>query len=93
MTDLAKLHAGMSCDVCGTMGVVGVASSCLGPISHAFCRTCLMERAEPLGMLAITKELCEGNVADWVKEQVRTFHEGKYLSWNEADEAGLLEPK
>lgn len=73
-----------TCDVCGRGGVVGVASSALGPVSWAYCRECLNKPADVACMFAATIDGCNGsaNVADWVK-RLWAWEDGGYVSWSD----------
>lgn len=48
-----------NCDICGETAL-GVACSPLGPISFAYCRTCLNDGAEVPFMIAMTIAECGG---------------------------------
>lgn len=41
-----SLKQGSSCDVCGSLGIEGVAASPFAPVSFAYCKLCLDEGAE-----------------------------------------------
>jgi len=72
------------CEVCQLNDSIGVACSALGPVSMAFCKTCLEKNAESVGMIEYTLDACGGpdDVADWVK-QLKTYKDGQYLTWDE----------
>lgn len=74
--------ANLTCDVCGRGDVVGVASSCLGAISFAFCGECLQQRAEPAFMLEYIHHDCGQNVAEWVKF-LSTWLDGRYIGYED----------
>jgi len=76
----APLFADMTCDVCDRGGVIGVASSSLGPISHAYCEECARKPAEPEWMFGMTYDDTEGNVASWV-HRLWTWKDGAYVQW------------
>lgn len=80
--DKEKFLEETKCDVCKRTGIAGVASSCLGPISLAFCGECLTQRAEPDWLLHFTWDSCSGQVADWVKF-ISTYVNGRYLIWDD----------
>lgn len=82
MFDKDKFLAESKCDVCGRQGIVGVASSCLGAISFAFCAECLSQGAEPEFMLGFTWDMTGGNPAEWVRE-LKTYKDGRYITWDE----------
>ena len=74
----------LTCDVCGEPAL-GVASSCLGPMSNAYCRECLNNQAEPFWMFvyAFYEIGHDGEgLADWVHE-LTTFVDGAYLTFTE----------
>lgn len=86
MTNESAEHNLGKCNVCHTNDAIGVASSCLGPMSMCFCVQCLQQGAEAEHMLIYSmwtadKEL--GNIAKEVLEHVKTFKDGKYLSWTD----------
>lgn len=86
MYDKDKFLAETKCDTCGQQGVIGVASSSLGPISFAFCLECAHKPAEPEFMFVMAywnSDKGEG-VADWVRSMY-TYdrEEQKYVSWND----------
>src|SRR5919109_204932 len=61
------------CDVCGKRTPIGVAASSIGPMSFAYCRSCLEERAEPYFMVVTTLACCGGRLegtADWFKDMI-----------------------
>ena len=71
------------CQVCNKENVATeVACSVTGPVSFAYCATCYTSDAEPFWTLEYILESTEGDIADWVKELI-TFHDGKYISWDE----------
>jgi len=75
----------MKCDVCGKPESVGVASSCLGPMSNSYCQECACSEAEPFWMFVYTfyEVGHEGEgIADWVRD-LRTFKDGQYMTWDE----------
>lgn len=82
-----------TCQVCNQKESIGVACSALGPISLAYCKDCAENHAEPLGLTFSTMQLIVGGgysaaevdaaIAEWFKQGVKVYHEGKYLSWNE----------
>lgn len=74
----------LTCDVCG-QPAIGVASSCVGPISWAFCRECLNQKAEPefsFGYLYDEVSTDGEGLADWVSI-LKTFKDGRYWTWDE----------
>lgn len=76
----------LKCDVCGREGVIGVASSSIGPMSQAYCGECAIKQAEPEWMFVYLLEDVGGgkseNLAGWVN-QLSTWKDGKYLTWEE----------
>ena len=66
------------CDVCNrdNQEILGVASSSLGPISHAICRDCLEHHAEPKWMLEFVRD--EDNWRIYLENfwEYYTFFEG-----------------
>ena len=83
--------AGDTCDCCQREGVVGVASSCLGAISFAWCRPCLDHGAEPAWMLMFTFQMTEGQCAEWVRG-LSTWVDGKYVTWDEWVKDKVVDP-
>jgi hypothetical protein len=73
---------GMKCDVCGNPEVVGVASSPFGPMSNAYCLTCLQKRAEPRSVFEYLYAEIHPNVAPWVFMYC-TYINGEYIPWTE----------
>jgi hypothetical protein len=71
------------CDVCvrEVDEIVGVAASCLGPVSFAFCRECLNNSAEPKDMIEFTIDSCGGldEVRPEVLDSITYFEDGKYI--------------
>ena len=60
----------LTCEIC-KKPAIGVASSCMGPISHAYCRECLVARREVWTTLVAGLIGCEkGDVADWAKPTI-----------------------
>jgi hypothetical protein len=58
------------CECCGIFKSVGVASSGLGAISLAYCKYCIMFRAEPESLVRFTvHNMNRGweNTAPWVR--------------------------
>jgi hypothetical protein len=56
------------CEICGKEEAIGVCSSCMGPISHAYGRECLEAGREVwstlvAGLFGLSKD----HVADWVR--------------------------
>jgi hypothetical protein len=72
----------LTCEVCKENEAIGVASSCLGPMSNAYCKRCLEHQAEPLWMFECTLEEVGEEVAEWVK-QLTTYIDGTYVTWDE----------
>lgn len=78
--------AGDTCDVCGSKDdIVGVASSSLGATSFCFCKTCLVQNAELIGMFNYLYDDVSQEGEGLVEEvnYLRTFKDGKYISWQE----------
>lgn len=73
--------AGAICDTCGEPSV-GVACSALGPISFAYCRTCLRLKAEPVMAFETTAWTCHNEVHEGVRA-LKTFVGGAYTSWDD----------
>lgn len=48
---LKKIIEQLTCDVCKKREAVGIAASSCGPVSFAYCRSCLSVGAEPYGAL------------------------------------------
>lgn len=71
-----------ACDVCGVNPPVGVASSVLGAISWAYCRTCLERHADVEVMFAVTYDTCGDRVGEWLSE-MSTWKDGRYWTWEE----------
>lgn len=78
------------CNVCNQNEAKGVAASCLGPVSFAYCEVCLKEGAEPEGMTYATLQMItddpdaiEYAVADWFKTGIKVYSNGKYLTFKE----------
>lgn len=71
------------CDVChrNVEKIVGVASSCLGPFSFAFCNECLKNNAEPKDMVEFIVDECGGldNVRPELLDLVTYFEDGGYI--------------
>ena len=74
--------SGDTCDVCNRVPTVGVACSGLGAISFAYCAECANSHAEPLFMFEWVLVDIGEEVADHVRT-MRTWVEGKYLTWDE----------
>ena len=57
------------CDVCGQENAVGVGASITGPVSFAYCSSCLKQKREPYGALVgglIGCDIeCLEDVAEW----------------------------
>jgi hypothetical protein len=74
----------LKCDVCG-QPAIGVASSIM-PISFAYCLTCLVQRAEPIFIFEYHYDDVShdgANLAPWFTECVRSYMDGKYITWDE----------
>jgi hypothetical protein len=74
----------LTCDVCG-QPALGVASSCVGAISWAFCRECINQQAEPeFSFFYLYDDVSHDGegLAEWV-ECLRTFKDGRYWTWKE----------
>ncbi len=71
------------CSVCNKNEAIGVASSCLGPMSYSFCGECLFRGAESEAMCSAVLELNAGYMADWVREKVKVYKDGEYLDWDD----------
>jgi hypothetical protein len=54
------------CECCNRNQALGVASSAFGPLSHAYCRTCLEMPAEVKGTL-IASWLCETRPLEMIR--------------------------
>ena len=55
----------LKCEVCGNPAI-GVCSSTVGPISHAFCKECLVEGRQPWSTLLGGLFGCRKDyIADW----------------------------
>jgi hypothetical protein len=87
------LNATMRCDVCGALGIIGVASSALGAISFAYCRPCAVNGAEPRGILeGMVLDMMSGpppftpevETANWLLDGVSTLVDGEYVIAREA---------
>jgi len=70
------------CDVCDRDREIGVASLPFAPMSVAFCRECLTQRAYPLWSLLGLIDMCGGpdEVAAWVHD-CKAFKAGVYIEW------------
>lgn len=53
--------SGNVCDVCEREGIVGVASSALGPCSFAYCKSCLENGCEPYEIAVRMFATCGGS--------------------------------
>lgn len=74
----------LKCEVCGEPAV-GVASSIM-PISHAYCRKCLTENAEPIFIFRYHYDEVSTDgegLAPWFTENVKSYMDGKYITWQE----------
>jgi hypothetical protein len=69
------------CEVCKKNEAVGVASSAVGPVSLAYCKTCLDWMADALWVIASSVYCCDGpeHMAEWFWD-MRTFRDGLYIS-------------
>ncbi len=82
--------AGKFCDVCDKddMGIAGVASSGLGPVSFAYCPICSAMGAEPKFMIEVTIEGCGGSIKN-IREGVQlTYYNSEtdsYIDKREGD--------
>lgn len=76
----------MTCDVCGKIGVIGVASSGLGPVSLAYCEECATRGAEPaLLLIGLLETLNHDSLDPTFFEQV-TYHDNRYMTMKEFNE-------
>ena len=76
----------LACEVCGKERAVGVASS-VGPVSFAYGRQCLRNRAEPEWLISFMLEENGGlqGCNKWFLDCVGTYLRGKYLTVREYD--------
>lgn len=83
------MEINLSCEVCGKPAI-GVASSPFLPMSHAYCRTCAEDHAEPYYDFDYLIE----EMPDWHKMNVhevfnefvfmcKTFYNGAYMSFED----------
>lgn len=76
----------MRCSVCNSdKEIAGVASSPVGPISHVYCKTCLVNGAVPeCDLIYLYEDVGDKGegLAPWVS-QLKTYKDGKYMPWDE----------
>lgn len=67
--------------------VIGVASSGLIPMSFAWCHECLLEGAEPEGVLHYMRDDVANGKKDALTpvifDALKTFHDGAYITFGE----------
>lgn len=69
-----------NCDVCGRQGAVKIGASRAGPVSIAYCSTCIENNAEPVEMIC-AKIFASGGLDSFDPdslEGVQTFAESAY---------------
>ena len=73
--------AGNICDCCKIFKSIGVASSCLGPISFAYCKKCLQFGAEPEDLIEYVIDTNGGweHTAEWVRYITVPIGPGIYI--------------
>jgi len=71
------------CNVCGTLAIVTLTGSGLGPTSIVRCETCLKKGAEPFGLAAVFFGNNGMHAADFMKVK-ETWKDGAYLTIFEA---------
>jgi len=67
----------LTCNVCNKNEALGVASSALGAISFAYCRTCLDHNADPYWIIQSSFKDCRGEVAEWA-QAMSIYRNGVY---------------
>lgn len=94
MTPKKKAPGKLMCEVCKKNEAVGVANCSLAqPVSHAYCKKCLQEQADPLWCFCAVLELVGlEHLAGWVN-QVRSYKDGKYIGFEEVKQHFLQEGK
>lgn len=80
------------CDVCKRVGIAGLASSCLGPITLAYCQECLNNNAEPEWLLGFNWDSCREDVAYWVRE-LKTWVNDKYITYEQFESDAIANPE
>src|SRR6266446_6940323 len=70
------------CEVCEKNKAIGVANCTLAqPCSHAYCRECLREHADPIWcFLAVLDVVGPEHVALWVKS-INSYKDGVYINF------------
>lgn len=78
--------AGKFCDVCGKddIGIAGVVSSQLGPMSFAYCPLCLIMGAEPKFMMDSAIESCGG---------IDNVHKGLLLTYYDMETDSYIDKR
>jgi hypothetical protein len=76
------MTAKLACEVCNAHDIIGVCSSGLGPISVGYCAICLSMGGQPRWLMEATWEMCNGEVAEWVKGY-RTIVDYRWVTWDQ----------
>lgn len=74
----------LKCEICDGIAI-GVASSPYAAVSHAYCRRCLDENAEPSAVLDyLMDDVADGDVNKLHGgiRYIKTFVDGEYVSWD-----------
>lgn len=74
-----------TCDTCQKETEVGCHSLHFAAMSVCSCRECLKQGASPLYLIHGNLDCCGGveGVADWFKESIRSYSDGKYIGWDD----------
>jgi hypothetical protein len=79
-----KALSDLMCEVCNKNKAIGVANCSLAqPCSHAYCRKCLINNADPLWCYCAVLS-CVGmdHLASWV-QNINSYKDGKYIGFEE----------